>query len=241
MANAISVCAKYANFIIKNVKYFGELNMKKTAIAAALLMVSGAASAAPITQLTITGGDFAMAGAGGTINPAAFADMTVGGYDGSAPLATGTEADYAPVSIATFAFGFFGPVSIYTAETDGLNSGFAAPTGDITGNNLTLDLSSWTAYWNGTSFNQGSSSDLVPNTVCVGPACSTAIATTYDSVTGDFTATWDAVVVGGAFNGQLASWSITGTASAVPVPAAVWLFGTGLLGLAGIARRRKAA
>lgn len=31
------------------------------------------------------------------------------------------------------------------------------------------------------------------------------------------------------------------TASAVPVPAAVWLFGTGLLGLAGVARRNKQA
>lgn len=30
-------------------------------------------------------------------------------------------------------------------------------------------------------------------------------------------------------------------AAAVPVPAAVWLFGSGLLGLIGIARRKKAA
>jgi hypothetical protein len=29
--------------------------------------------------------------------------------------------------------------------------------------------------------------------------------------------------------------------SAVPVPAAVWLFGSGLLGLAGVARRKQSA
>lgn len=37
-----------------------------------------------------------------------------------------------------------------------------------------------------------------------------------------------------------ASGSISGL-SAVPVPAAVWLFGSGLLGLAGVARRKSAA
>jgi hypothetical protein len=31
-----------------------------------------------------------------------------------------------------------------------------------------------------------------------------------------------------------------GDVSSVPVPAAVWLFGSGLLGLIGIARRKKA-
>ncbi len=197
--------------------------MKKTAIAAALLLVSGAANAVAIDSLEITGGSFSMAGAGGTINPADFANMTIGGYDGSAPAAIGSEASYTSTSIATFAFGGFGPVAIYTAETDGLNSGFAPVTGDLTGSDLSLDLSSWTAYWNGTSFNQGG-----------------MINTTVDG-SGNFTATWLAPVVGGAFNGQNGSWEITGTVSAVPVPAAVWLFGSGLVGLAGIARRRKAA
>jgi len=37
------------------------------------------------------------------------------------------------------------------------------------------------------------------------------------------------------------SVDLTGNVSAVPVPAAVWLFGSGLLGLAGLARRRKVA
>ncbi|MDT8283315.1 MAG: VPLPA-CTERM sorting domain-containing protein [Gammaproteobacteria bacterium] len=35
--------------------------------------------------------------------------------------------------------------------------------------------------------------------------------------------------------------SLSITPSAVPVPAAVWLFGSGLLGLVGVARRRKLA
>ena len=35
-------------------------------------------------------------------------------------------------------------------------------------------------------------------------------------------------------------WEGTVTLQAVPIPAAVWLFGSGLLGLAGIARRKKA-
>ncbi len=37
------------------------------------------------------------------------------------------------------------------------------------------------------------------------------------------------------------SFAPTLTVSAVPVPAAVWLFGSGLLGLVGVARRKKAA
>lgn len=46
----------------------------------------------------------------------------------------------------------------------------------------------------------------------------------------------------GPFPNQNPTFSGTVAAvSAVPVPAAVWLFGSGLVGLAGIARRRKAA
>ena len=40
---------------------------------------------------------------------------------------------------------------------------------------------------------------------------------------------------------DLSSGAFSGSLSIVPVPAAVWLFGSGLLGLIGIARRKKAA
>jgi hypothetical protein len=54
---------------------------------------------------------------------------------------------------------------------------------------------------------------------------------------GNIGSTW------GAFNKQQYTelWDIKITASAVPVPAAVWMFGSGLLGLVGVARRRKSA
>jgi hypothetical protein len=50
---------------------------------------------------------------------------------------------------------------------------------------------------------------------------------------------WNAV---GGKDGNLYSWAVhAGNVSAIPVPAAVWLFGSGLLGLIGISRRKKAA
>ncbi len=42
--------------------------------------------------------------------------------------------------------------------------------------------------------------------------------------------------------GSYYAWAVqSGDVSAVPVPAAVWLFGSGLLGLIGMSRRKKAA
>ena len=48
-------------------------------------------------------------------------------------------------------------------------------------------------------------------------------------------------VVGCGVDAYFDNLTITTDVSAVPVPAAVWLFGSGLLGLVGVARRKKAA
>ena len=65
---------------------------------------------------------------------------------------------------------------------------------------------------------------------------------TYNPGTGAFALTWTnpfSILVGSNFINGTASVSLNGTATLVPVPAALWLLGSGLLGLAGIARRRK--
>jgi hypothetical protein len=67
---------------------------------------------------------------------------------------------------------------------------------------------------------------------------------TYNSGTGDYALTWSNL-----FNLQVngktvignATVSLSGKATLVPVPAALWLLGSGLLGLAGVARRRSEA
>ena len=81
-------------------------------------------------------------------------------------------------------------------------------------------------------FNWGGNNDIdVVNVWDVAGATYTAT-----DVEGDGVAGYD--MVDGPFVGYSAAFSFT---APVPVPAAVWLFGSGLLGLVGVARRKKAA
>lgn len=225
----------------------------KQILALLTLILSTSIGAAPISSLEITGGTFTLLNnLVEPVNPATFANLTIGGYDGKSPDTYGTQEYYAPTSVATFRIGFFGDAAVFTAESDGVRSGYAPVTGDLTNNTLSLDLSSWTFFWNGNLYNMGSSSDLEENSVCwqlsdnVGTInCSTAITTSYDASSGAFTARWDAVHLGydslpaNGFAGVLSTFEITGFVTAVPVPAAGWLFVSGLIGLIGIAGRQR--
>lgn len=126
--------------------------------------------------------------------------------------------------------------------------------------NVELDFSGWSVNWNGGDIglggaSWGSNADGVANMTCAN-----------DCSNGDsFSIFYTATVTEGPFQGLkyrlgfdsnaivLAALAVgdtgpsedlgviaTGTISAVPVPAAVWLFGSGLIGLVGLARRKQA-
>jgi hypothetical protein len=212
------------------------MNMKKTALAAALAttlgVVSVGANAVAVTSLTASSGNFGM----GFFTGGGFLPITtiggqdlVGGY-----VAPGWDTNIAQTtaganSIGSFIFGsppvYVNSYTALTATQAGVAGGGPVPSCDAAAGVLTCDMTSFFANWNGTDFNQGTAA---------------AVGTTDGA--GNFTLSWTSLIVGGAFGGQTGSWQFAGTyttAAVVPVPAAAWLMGSGLIGLVGVARRRR--
>lgn len=132
--------------------------------------------------------------------------------------------------------------SSYNADPDGVTftHGFTGTTTTLTQlNGGTFDLFSIDF---GDVYNTGVSQNISINAVTnSGSLLSTVVST--DSIIGleTFILNWSNILS--------ASWTETSgsylqldniSVSSVPVPAAVWLFGTGLVGLIGVARRKKA-
>jgi hypothetical protein len=138
------------------------------------------------------------------------------------------------------------PTNFYTAAAN-LGDGLT-PAGTVTGglvpfgslddisNTIVMDLSSLFGNWNDIDFNIGTGK---------GDGFTSVLANgTWNPLTNAYALSWVTVVdssVGGPCmpTNCTAEFVLEGTANAVPVPAAAWLFGSGLIGLIGIARRKK--
>lgn len=104
-----------------------------------------------------------------------------------------------------------------------------------------LDFSGWTVRWNGGDIPMGSGAWNPLNCGTLGSPCAFTngvAAFSWSGIYGDSYSLWyTATVPSGDFAGVQYMLHLEGTVmSAVPLPAAFWLFGSGLLGLSGFAR-----
>lgn len=220
------------------------ITMKKTAIAAALgfAMISGAAQAA-VTNFSFTG-SFLMYDGTDPDNAAQFDSA----YNYVGPLGNGT---FDEGGIMDNGNGMAGdPISGNMSIDMMTGAGTATMTGQpFFGSTWTANSIVFTGVGPGLEhvsmlFNWG---DPDGSTSCGLTNCDIVVDAEFQmyplATPGQYgfytTASW---MLGGPFAGAQPTFSGTATVvpSAVPVPAAAWLLGSGLLGLVGVARRKAA-
>ena len=210
----------------------------------AILSISATDSyATAVHSLTITGWDWQVAG---SITPSWSVQQTnmqvvMGQYQGI-PDAINTLDSGILGGVGT-ALGTAFELGIMTAN--GSDYGFsttAAPSGDVTNGILSLDLQSWMIFFVNADDPLRSMQIEAAGSYPVN-SVSTPVVTTFDPATRFFTAYWeywDFRDFGGV-GAHVFDWNIEGYVTLVPVPPGLVLFGSGLLALIGIARRKKAA
>ena len=115
------------------------------------------------------------------------------------------------------------------AGNTGMHSNSAPITWTGTGSTKTLDIPGWAVIWSGFDENNPITMPGTATLVCSTASCSDTSTYTLDM----------SIHVPVAFTSVAYTLHLEGHVNAVPVPAAAWLFGSGVIGLAGVARRRR--
>lgn len=208
------------------------LSVKKTILAVAIMTAAGAANAAPVTS----GGAFEMrvlagtdtsglAGGGSFVN----LDTSLTGF---VDIAAGT---WGVASTATF-FGFN-----WTASGGQLVTGAGNYSLDTTTGAVSSVASCTVAFDGALCFTIGANQIAGKIDFAWSTSSGIRVVNVWDiNTNGSLTANGVPGMENGPFPNYNAAFSLSAP-GLVPVPAAVWLFGSGLLGLVGIARRKKKA
>jgi hypothetical protein len=210
------------------------MNMKKTALASAMLLSMGATSAQAVLTITVTTMEFYQAsGAPG---------FFLGGLNTSV---VGTMNSDSTGTIDSGTIPFFGTAwSASQAMYDDVHGS----KGNWSGTSASGPFN-YTYYLGGREvavgmlFNWGAAVDIAVLQIfdCLAGTCTSV---NNDGVHPGVPGT---IMDNGPFAGQHATFKgitsdvFADSGEAVPVPAAVWLFGSGLVGLVGVARRKKQA
>jgi hypothetical protein len=196
--------------------------MRKIFVAATLLLCSATPSYAATVQVAFMDVDTAHVD-GAFLPPAGFdlnvvsSDNLVGGYIGAI-----TATTIGP-----------GVQTLYTAASNQDPNGIGPAAGTFLGGPVPfgiVDTSVGTIQVNLSSmFADHGPMDQNIGAIAIG---------TYDSLLNTYDMSWSTVLTQGANAGQVATFNFTGSAFIVPVPAALWLFASGLFGLVCVARKK---
>ena len=223
--------------------------MKKTAIAIALIMTTSSAKAVLVngSTLSIGEGSFFTMGGGTVVNAPGFDGQFITGHQG---LVLGTiqtpSGSHSGAINGTENPTIDNPWIFFNST--GM-SGTESNTNVLSasGNTATVDLSGWVIAWDGLDSAAGVPTVPIGSGAWFGTTTDGVAQVTcgFDCGDGDtYSLLYSATALpdpNTCINcSTLYLLNLTGTISAVPVPAAVWLFGSGLIGLMGFACRRKA-
>lgn len=212
-----------------------QLKSITTTLAAMLLAAASGAQAAPYNVTgNLTGFSSTPAYIDATFTPTAPTFAGIWNIDAGTLTPVG-DVSFVPYSIQWSAAGLYSGTTNYTTDiyhldTTGTNVGY-----DYDADTRTLTITNGTLQSINSIYSCTDAPLFCGNEL---PTFQFDLTLTFaDAALSAFSGT--AKATGGDIGGLYAyDWSFNGHAPEVPVPAAAWLFGSGLLGLAGVARRR---